>query len=113
MTPKLFRPTDEQTRIIHHDGSAFISACPGAGKTRVLVERARFLSADQAAGRGVAFLSFTIAAVSELEDRLRHEGLLELEVFAQTFQDDERLPMTGNFRSSRHENRISPDEDRR
>ncbi|MCF2521658.1 ATP-dependent helicase [Bradyrhizobium sp. G127] len=81
MTPKLFRPTDEQTRIIHHDGSAFISACPGAGKTRVLVERARFLSADQAAGRGVAFLSFTIAAVSELEDRLRHEGLLETPVF--------------------------------
>ncbi len=81
MTAKLFRPTDEQTRIIRHDGSAFISACPGSGKTRVLVERARLLLADRLSGRGVAFLSFTIAAVSELEERLRREGLLETPAF--------------------------------
>ena len=74
MTANAFAPTDEQARIISHAGSAFIAACPGAGKTRVMVERARQLLAGRPTGRGIAFLSFTIAAVSELEDRLRREG---------------------------------------
>lgn len=77
MNARVFSPTEEQARVIDHDGSAFIAACPGAGKTRVVVERARKLLA----GHGVAFLSFTIAAVSELEDRLRREGLLGVPVF--------------------------------
>ena len=67
--------------MIEHAGSAFISACPGAGKTRVMVERARKLLGNGRAGRGIAFLSFTIAAVSELEDRLRREGLVETPAF--------------------------------
>jgi len=67
--------------VIEHAGSAFISACPGAGKTRVMVERARKLLGNGRAGRGIAFLSFTIAAVSELEDRLRREGLVETPAF--------------------------------
>ena len=71
----------EQQRVIEHAGSAFISACPGAGKTRVMVERARKLLGNGRAGRGIAFLSFTIAAVSELEDRLRREGLVETPAF--------------------------------
>ena len=81
MTAKPFVPTDEQARIIGHVGSAFIAACPGAGKTRVMVERARQLLGDRLTGRGIAFLSFTIAAVSELEDRLRREGLVETPAF--------------------------------
>lgn len=76
MNAGLFAPTNEQARIIGHDGPAFIAACPGAGKTRVLIERARRLLDDPASGQGIAFLSFTIAAVSELEDRLRREKLI-------------------------------------
>lgn len=76
MNTGAFKPTKEQARIIRHDRSAFVAACPGAGKTRVLVERARRLLADPAQGQGIAFLSFTIAAVSELEDRLRREKLV-------------------------------------
>lgn len=71
-----FNPTEHQTTIICHGPSAFISACPGAGKTRVMVERAKVILGDQARGRGIAFLSFTNAAVSELEARLRNESLL-------------------------------------
>lgn len=71
-----FVPTDEQARIIAWNGSAFVAACPGAGKTRVLVERARRLLKFEISKQGIAFLSFTEAAVSELEDRLRREGLL-------------------------------------
>lgn len=81
MNARTFSPTDEQARIVGHDGSAFISACPGAGKTRVLVERARKLLVDRSSGQGIAFLSFTIAAVSELEDRLRRERLIGSPVF--------------------------------
>jgi DNA helicase-2/ATP-dependent DNA helicase PcrA len=71
-----FTPTPEQMRIINHSGSAFVAACPGSGKTRVLVERARALLTDRTTHRGIALLSFTTAAVSELEQRLRTQGLL-------------------------------------
>jgi DNA helicase-2/ATP-dependent DNA helicase PcrA len=76
-----FKPTDEQKKIIDHGGSAFISACPGAGKTCVMVERARLLLKVGMTGQGIAFLSFTNAAVSELEGRLRQESLLPSPVF--------------------------------
>lgn len=78
---KPFQPTDEQVCVIGHEGSAFVSACPGAGKTRVLVERAHMLLRDKSAGKGIAFLSFTKAAVSELEQRLRQESLLPSPAF--------------------------------
>ena len=81
MTSKPFTPTAEQKRVIGHAGPAFVSASPGSGKTRVLVERARQLLAHRSSGRGIAFLSFTIAAVSELEERLRREGLIETPAF--------------------------------
>ncbi|HRX73790.1 MAG TPA: ATP-dependent helicase [Hyphomonas sp.] len=81
MIAKPFEPTEQQQRVIEHVGSAFIAACPGAGKTRVMVERARKLLGGRPTGRGIAFLSFTIAAVSELEDRLRREGLVETPAF--------------------------------
>jgi len=73
---KAFKPTDEQKRVITFDGSAFVTACPGAGKTRVLIERARHLLATKDWKRGIAFLSFTDVAVSELDARLRREGIL-------------------------------------
>jgi DNA helicase-2/ATP-dependent DNA helicase PcrA len=81
VTAKPFKPTDQQKLIIEHGGSAFVAACPGAGKTRVMVERARQGLSGPGTGRGVAFLSFTLAAVSELEDRLRREGLIDTPPF--------------------------------
>jgi len=76
-----FKPTPQQENVICHEGSAFISACPGAGKTRVLVERARQILKSSHDGRGIAFMSFTRAAVSGLEDLLRREALLGSPVF--------------------------------
>jgi len=81
MSLQPFKPTDQQHEVICHDGSAFVMACPGAGKTRVMTERARLLFQTMPSGRGVAFLSFTQAAVFELETRLRQEGLLPMPVF--------------------------------
>lgn len=76
--PSTFVATAQQAKIIGHEGSAFIEACPGAGKTKVMVERARRLCASKglAFGQGVAFLSFTRAAVSELEARLDADGVI-------------------------------------
>lgn len=76
-----FEPTDAQKQVIHHEGPAFVSACPGAGKTRVLVARARMLLKDRTTGKGIALLSFTNAAVSQLERRLRQERLLPTPAF--------------------------------
>ncbi len=81
MTDRAFKPTPQQEKVIHHAGSAFIRACPGAGKTRVMVERARKILQSPHQGRGIAFLSFTRAAVSELENRLRQMALLGSPVF--------------------------------
>jgi len=81
MTAMTFVPTDDQRLVIGKTGSAFIAACPGAGKTRVMVERARKILSEESSGRGIAFLSFTIAAVSELEERLRREGLVGTPAF--------------------------------
>lgn len=76
MTKDPFVPTPDQKRVIEHSRSGFISACPGAGKTQVLVERARSQLRDRTSGQGIAFLSFTNAAISELRSRLEREALL-------------------------------------
>ena len=76
MTKHVFKPTEEQGTVICHEGSAFVTACPGAGKTRTMTERARRLFQNMPIGRGVAFLSFTHSAVFELGTRLRRQKLL-------------------------------------
>lgn len=81
MTVENYRPTDEQRVIIRHDGHAFVRACPGAGKTRTMVERARHLLANGEERRGVAFLSFTNAAVDELAALLAGFGVLPSPLF--------------------------------
>jgi len=81
VTINAYRPTNEQEAIIGHDGHAFVRACPGAGKTRTMVERARLLLSKSADRRGVAFLSFTNAAVEEMEARLRGFGVLPSPLF--------------------------------
>lgn len=81
MSGASFTPTPEQEAVIAHDGGAFINACPGAGKTRVMVERAAHVFQSIPPGRGVAFLSFTKAAISELEMRLRKRAILPVPLF--------------------------------
>jgi hypothetical protein len=81
VTDDVYTPTEEQKAIIGHEGHAFVRACPGAGKTRTMVERARHALSNMADRRGVAFLSFTNAAVEELETRLRSFGVLPSPLF--------------------------------
>ena len=81
MTGSSYAPTQEQQNVIDHAGTAFVTACPGAGKTGTMVERARQLLNHPDDRRGVAFLSFTNAAVNELEARLRAFGVLPAPLF--------------------------------
>lgn len=76
MNERVFKPTPQQDKVIRHADSAFITACPGAGKTCVMAERARHILRRGDDGCGISFLSFTRAAVSELESRLRRMALL-------------------------------------
>ena len=77
----VFDPTPQQTDIITSAASAFISACPGAGKTRCIVERARAVFAEEENHKALAFLSFTHAAVDELEARLSRDQILPFPMF--------------------------------
>lgn len=77
----IYTPTEEQKTLIDYEGSAFVTACPGAGKTRTMVERARKLLGDPKDGRSIAFLSFTNAAIDELESRLRNLSVLPVPLF--------------------------------
>ncbi|MCB9629893.1 MAG: ATP-dependent helicase [Sandaracinaceae bacterium] len=76
-----YEPTTEQRRVIAHDGNAFVRACPGAGKTRTIVERARVLISAEHDRRGAVFLSFTNTAIRELEERLRSYGIFPTPLF--------------------------------
>lgn len=69
-----FNPTSVQQDLIEHSGSnLLVTAVPGAGKTRTMAQRFARLTRrttcdDQ---RGVAVLSFTNAAATEIEGKAR------------------------------------------
>lgn len=76
-----FSPTSEQKKFIDHDDSAFVTACPGAGKTQAIVELARRLHRDAKDLRGICFISFTNSALSELRNRLNSNHLSSVTKF--------------------------------
>jgi ATP-dependent DNA helicase UvrD/PcrA len=49
--------TPEQRDAAMHGAEAYIRACPGAGKTRLIVERLSHLAPSLASRRGVAVLA--------------------------------------------------------
>jgi len=66
-----------QRAVVEHDGEAFVQACPGAGKTRTLVQRVERLSKVIPCRKGIAVLSFTNAAVDEFKKRCHQQGILD------------------------------------
>ena len=63
------KPTAEQLAVIESSGDVYVRACPGAGKTRTLVDLAA-RATEGTPRAGVAFLSFTNAAGTEVRERL-------------------------------------------
>lgn len=67
--------TREQREAIDHDGNLELTACPGSGKTRVILAKLLTL-ADQFLGtpQFIGCITYTNAAVDEIEARLRKYG---------------------------------------
>jgi hypothetical protein len=66
-------------------GHAYVAAGPGAGKTRVLVERYRALRTEGVAAGEILVLTFSRRAVQELRDRLVSNGFPAGELDIRTF----------------------------
>lgn len=60
--------TQSQSDAIHNEGHTLITACPGAGKTRVLIERSARLLRTQT--NNSALVTFTRAATEEMKERI-------------------------------------------
>jgi len=63
--------TSEQRAAAHHDGHLCLTSCPGSGKTRTIVAKAlRCIEDVRGTPRRVACITYTNAAVDELDARL-------------------------------------------
>tara|TARA_R110002049_G_scaffold305627_2_gene502810 strand:- start:48119 stop:49888 length:1770 start_codon:yes stop_codon:yes gene_type:complete len=67
--------TPEQRRAVEHDGNILLSACPGSGKTRVIIAKLLQL-AERVEGspRSIGCITYTNTAVDEIEDRVKQVG---------------------------------------
>jgi len=64
--------TEEQRDAVRCDDDVMLTACPGSGKTRVIISKlARTIDAVRDTPRAVACITYTNAAVQEIEARLR------------------------------------------
>ena len=68
-------PTDEQKGFSKHNGEVFLQACPGAGKTRSIVDRITRSLRGLPSRRGLAVLSFTNSAVDAFTEKCREAGI--------------------------------------
>lgn len=67
------RLTNEQREAVRCDEHVMLTACPGSGKTRVIISKlSRAIDAIRETSRAVACITYTNAAVHEIEARLRH-----------------------------------------
>lgn len=69
--------SEEQYKVIAapHNSNGVIIACPGAGKTKVLLDRVANLINSGAQPDNIALLTFTREAAKQFEDRLKEKGL--------------------------------------
>ena len=67
------RLTDEQREAVRCADDLMLTACPGSGKTRVIISKlSRTIDEVRDTPRAVACITYTNAAVHEIEARLRH-----------------------------------------
>ena len=67
--------TDSQSKAVKHDDNTIVVACPGSGKTRCLVAKLLHgINEVRGSARKIACITYTNAAVHEIETRLRTYG---------------------------------------
>ncbi len=72
-----FNFTEEQKNFIEYTGkkSIILKSCAGSGKTRVCIERLKFLVKKGVDPKKIIFFSFTTAAVNELKNRIGNDDV--------------------------------------
>jgi DNA helicase-2/ATP-dependent DNA helicase PcrA len=67
--------TPDQRRAVDSDGSIQLSACPGSGKTRVIIAKLlRLAETVEGTPRSIGCITYTNAAVDEIESRIKQAG---------------------------------------
>lgn len=65
--------TDEQKEAVRWPGDMMLTACPGSGKTRLIISKlSRVLDEIRGTPRSVACITYTNTGVYEIEARIRH-----------------------------------------
>ncbi|MES2676549.1 MAG: ATP-dependent helicase [Pseudomonadota bacterium] len=67
-------PTQRQILAINSNSSMVITACPGSGKTFVIVEKIRKELQDLKSHKGVIAITFTVKASRELKRKCKKDG---------------------------------------
>lgn len=67
----IFNPTPQQQAAIDCPNSIVVTACPGSGKTTVMSEKIRLVTASQPGHKGVIAITFTRKASEELKKRCK------------------------------------------
>lgn len=76
----------QQAKAVTHDGNVLLTACPGSGKTRVIIQKLAY-EADRiepASKRRIAALTFTTRASDEIHRRLHAMGFDNTKVWTGT-----------------------------
>lgn len=76
---KLILSKKQQQIVNHKDGALLVEAGPGSGKTRVLIERIKFLLSSTRRGKILA-LTFSNLAADEMKERLAEDRSFEEQV---------------------------------
>lgn len=81
----MIRLNQQQQSVVEHVGNAIVTACPGSGKTRVLIARViRGLSELKSNKHRVVALTFTNRATDEIRSRLDSLGVEHDQLWAGT-----------------------------
>ena len=76
-----FALNEQQTKAVtHKDSALLVTAGPGSGKTRVIVERVEFLIKKGISSENILCLTFTHKATGEMKDRLEKKGIVDATV---------------------------------
>ena len=85
-TPVVTLNEDQLEAANHVYGPAFVSACPGSGKTRIIVERAARLIEQGISPKKLLCITFTNKAAGEMKERLSTRlGPQAKDVYISTF----------------------------
>ena len=82
----LSKLNDEQKAAVQQDGHVLLTACPGSGKTRVIIHKLAYevSNIEEYSKKRVAALTFTVRAAEEIFRRLNAMGINSSRIWSGT-----------------------------